>query len=174
VKDPTITDPARRAIGPLLYLDLDGILHAGRIRYAKGALELDSGSPPFVFAEAFSDLLDAYPTTELVLTDSWLVYMGPDEINHVLPRRLASQIATCACTLSSLYPPRGGSSDPRSCIDHARFHRASSWLVLHSGAFGVPSRHSSHFLQFDPTLGLGCRRSRLALRAWLWTHSRGG
>lgn len=78
---------------PTLFVDFDGTLHVGRALIdERGAITLDSGRPLLEFAPLLVELLEPYPSVEIVLTTSWLQKLPTDEVISYLPQALARRV----------------------------------------------------------------------------------
>lgn len=118
----------------VLFLDVDGVLHRGSsyrrgndvVSGAAGRIEL------FEFAPVLDELLQPYPSVEIVFSSDWALALGVDYTRDKLPcaslRRRVVGAAYQGCQFDAqLWPmlTRGG-----QVLDYVQRHSLLRWLAI--------------------------------------------
>jgi len=160
---------------PTLFVDYDGTLHGGHALIdMNGQITLDSGRPLFEFAPLLVEMLEPYPSVEIVLTTSWLQRMPTETVISYLPPELARRVVD---TTKSIKPRLSfvlnGSERTYVIASYAYGHSLKNWLAIDDTVYGAadfgrkPGELLKHFLLLDSTRGISAEYAQQRIREWL-------
>lgn len=160
---------------PTLFVDFDGTLHVGRALIdERGAITLDSGRPLLEFAPLLVELLEPYPSVEIVLTTSWLQKLPTDEVISYLPQALARRVVDTTRDIKArLSYVLNGSERTYIISSYAYNKRLQNWLAIDDSVYGAyhfgrkPGELLEHFLLLDAARGISDIGARQHIREWL-------
>jgi hypothetical protein len=160
---------------PTLFVDFDGTLHPGdALIDENGHITLDSGSPLLEFAPLLVEMLEPYPTVEIVLTTSWLQKLPVDKVISYLPPELARRVVgTTRDIKPRLSDVLNGTERTYVISSYAYGRRLKNWLAIDDAVHGayqfgsVPGQLVEHFLLLDSGRGISEVNAQQRIRAWL-------
>ena len=148
---------------PTLFLDFDGTLHVGRaVVDPDGQVSLESRRKLFEYAPLLVELLEPYPSVEIVLTTSWPEAMTDETVLSHLPQELARRVVdtTRGRKPRFSYMLNGsGRTDVISC--YALGKGLTRWLAIDDSVYGVyhlgrePGQLMKNFVLLDSSRGIG-------------------
>ncbi|SKC93235.1 HAD domain-containing protein [Paraburkholderia hospita] len=160
---------------PTLFVDFDGTLHVGNSLIDEhGQITLDTGGALLEFAPLLVNLLEPYPSVEIVLTTSWTQTLPLEKIISYLPSELARRVvATTRGTKARLGYIRDGTDRTYIICKLAGNRRLTKWLALDDRAYGiekferVPGELQNHFVCLTPSRGINDRDALNRIQEWL-------
>jgi Swiss Army Knife RNA repair-like protein len=156
------------SIMDVLFLDFDGVLHPGKVRYEYGMRQPRLMVPRHELFESvavFEAAIAPYPSIRIVLSTSWVQTLGFEETCAFLPETLQSRVIGATYDFESPDAWRWASMSRYDTIavDVAR-RKPTRWLAIDNDAEGWPENQHSALALVESTRGLACPTS-LALFA---------
>ncbi|MBK5164798.1 hypothetical protein IQ291_10580 [Burkholderia sp. R-70211] len=160
---------------PTLFVDFDGTLHVGNSFIDEnGQITLDTGGSLLEFAPLLVNLLEPYPSVEIVLTTSWTRSLPPEKVMSYLPPALARRVvATTHGTTARFGYIQNGTDRTYIVCKFASNRRLTRWLALDDRVYGiekferVPGELQEHFVCLDPSRGISDQRALDRIQEWL-------
>jgi hypothetical protein len=160
---------------PTLFLDFDGTLHVGRASMDEsGRISLNTGRPLFEFAPLLIELLDPYPSVQLVLTTSWLMTLSQEDIVSLMPPELARRVVDTTRHIKSRLGYILNGTDRTYVISrYAYSKQLKHWLAVDDAVFGSEQFGSrrgelvDHFVLLHPARGFNDSDALRRVREWL-------
>ncbi|WP_244283855.1 HAD domain-containing protein [Paraburkholderia caballeronis] len=157
---------------PTLFVDYDGTLHAGHAYIDDEAqLTLDSGRPLFEFAPILTEILQPYPTVEIVLTTSWLQRLPTERVIAYLPPDLARRVVDTTRDMKPRFSYlQSGSGRTDVIASYAQGKGLRNWMALDDSVFDAHifgRELISNFVLLDSALGISDEKALERLRRWL-------
>jgi hypothetical protein len=126
----------------ILFLDFDGVLHPDAVyRPRNKPLELRAEGELFMHAHLLEEVLDKHPHVEIVLSTSWVRFLGFNKTMKKMPEGLRSRVT--GATWHKEMRRYGGGHDPfdymnrhQQIMQHVRKNAVRNWVALddlHSG-----------------------------------------
>ncbi|MHB9838299.1 HAD domain-containing protein [Paraburkholderia terrae] len=168
---------------PTLFLDFDGTLHVGRASMDENRrISLNTGRPLFEFAPLLIELLDPYPSVQLVLTTSWLMTLSQGDVVSLMPPELARRVVDTTRHIKSRVGYILNGTDRTYVISrYAYSKQLKHWLAVDDAVFGAEQFGSrrgelvEHFVLLHPTRGLNDCDALRRVGEWLVeTNTAGG
>jgi hypothetical protein len=160
---------------PTLFVDYDGTLHRGHaVLDENGEVSLDSGQPLFEYAPMLAEMLEPYPSVQIVLTTSWLDTLPFEQVISYLPSELARRVVD---TTQRIKPRFGylkdGSARTYVIRSYVVGKRLKNWLAIDDslyGAFHLGTDMldlSPHFVLLDSQRGIADAEAQRRICKWL-------
>jgi hypothetical protein len=160
---------------PTLFVDYDGTLHRGHAVLGKnGEVSLDSGQPLFEYAPLLAQMLEPYPSVQIVLTTSWLDTLPFEQVISYLPSELARRVVD---TTQRIKPRFGylkdGSARTYVIRSYVVGKRLKNWLAIDDslyGAFHLGTDMldlSPHLVLLDSQRGIADAEAQRRISKWL-------
>jgi hypothetical protein len=152
-----ILPPPRFRNVPVLYLDLDGVLHPEDVWRAPGRppfVRSPVGHELFEHAGLLVELLAAYPAVRIVLSTSWVRVLGYRRaIAFLLPTIRARCIGA---TWHRRMSPNQFEHTPRGeqVLNDVARRTPKAWLAIDDDQEGWGSAAVTHLVATDPILGI--------------------
>ncbi|MEM5371641.1 HAD domain-containing protein [Paraburkholderia azotifigens] len=167
---------------PTLFVDFDGTLHVGRASMDEtGMISLNTGRPLFEFAPLLVELLDPYPSVQLVLTTSWLMTLSQDDIVSLMPPELAHRVVDTTRHIKSRVGYILNGTDRTYVISrYAYSKQLKHWLAIDDAVFGAEQFGNTrgelvdHFVLLHPNRGLNDCDALRRVSEWLVETSTAG
>lgn len=157
---------------PTLFVDFDGTLHAGHAYIDdEGQITLDSDRPLFEFAPILTEILQPYPTVEIVLTTSWLQRLPTERVIAYLPPALARRVVDTTRDMKPRFSYlQSGSGRTDVIASYAQGKGLRNWLALDDSVFDAHifgRELVGNFVLLDSALGISDEKALERLRHWL-------
>ncbi|MFL9886174.1 HAD domain-containing protein [Paraburkholderia agricolaris] len=160
---------------PTLFVDYDGTLHAGHALIdTAGQITLDSGRALFEFVPLLVEMLEPYPSVEIVLTTSWLATLPEDKVISYLPAKLARRVVgTTQGRKARFSYLRDGTGRTDIITCYAFGKRLKHWLAIDDSVHGAhrfgsePGELVRNFVLLDSTRGISDEGAQQRIRDWL-------
>ncbi|MGF7000807.1 HAD domain-containing protein [Paraburkholderia sp. GAS32] len=160
---------------PTLFVDYDGTLHAGHALIdTAGQITLDSGRALFEFAPLLVEMLEPYPSVEIVLTTSWLETLQEEKVISYLPAKLARRVVGTTKGRKARFSYfRDGTGRTDIITSYAFGKRLKHWLAIDDSVYGVdrfgyePGELVGNFVLLDSTRGISDESAQQRIRDWL-------
>ncbi|MFM0615014.1 HAD domain-containing protein [Paraburkholderia nemoris] len=160
---------------PTLFVDYDGTLHAGHALIdTAGQITLDSGRALFEFVPLLVEMLEPYPSVEIVLTTSWLATLPEDKVISYLPAELARRVVgTTQGRKARFSYLRDGTGRTDIITSYAFGKRLLHWLAIDDSVYGAdrfgyePGELTGNFVLLDSTRGISDEGAQRRIRDWL-------
>jgi hypothetical protein len=160
---------------PTLFVDYDGTLHAGHALIdARGEITLDSGRLLFEFVPLLVEMLEPYPSVEIILTTSWLQTLSEEKVISYLPAELARRVVgTTQGRKARFSYMRDGTGRTDIIICYAFGKRLKYWLAIDNSVYGAyhfgrePGELVRNFVLLDSTRGINDDGAQRRIREWL-------
>ncbi|WP_232490315.1 HAD domain-containing protein [Burkholderia ubonensis] len=159
---------------PTLFVDFDGTLHIGNAYIDDEQITLDTGRSLLEFAPLLAELLEPYPSVEIVLTTSWVQTLPVAGVIAHLPEALQRRVVG---TTRDVKPRRSyvldGTERTYVISSYAYGRGLKNWLAIDDAVFGAerfgrePGELADHFLLLDPTRGICDENALSRIRKWL-------
>jgi len=158
-----------------LFVDYDGTLHAGHALIDEtGQITLDSGRPLFEFAHLLIEMLEPYPSVEIVLTTSWLEALSEQKVISYVPAELARRVVgTTQGRKPRFSYLRDGTGRTDIITCYAFGKRLKNWLAIDDSVFGAnrfgpePGGLVRNFVLLDSARGISDEAAQRRIREWL-------
>jgi len=160
---------------PTLFVDYDGTLHAGHAFIDEhGQITLDSGRPLFEFAPLLIEMLEPYPSVEIVLTTSWLQKLPMIKVISCMPPELARRVVDTTEGRKARFSYMQNGSERTDIITCYAFgKRLKNWLAIDDSVYGAyhfgrePGELVRNFVLLDSTRGISDEGAQGRIREWL-------
>jgi len=160
---------------PTLFVDYDGTLHAGHAYIdASGQITLDSGRPPFEYVPLLVEMLEPYPTVEIVLTTFWLRALHTSQVVSYLPQELARRVVDTTGEIKARFSyVLNGAEKTDIITSYAYGKRLKNWLAIDDSVHGAyhfglkPGELLPNFLLLDSVRGISDEHAQMRIREWL-------
>jgi transcriptional regulator with XRE-family HTH domain len=160
---------------PTLFVDYDGTLHAGHALVDEsGQIALDSGRRLFEFAPLLVEILEPYPSVEIVLTTSWLQTLPAEKVISYLPAELVRRVVgTTQGRKARFSYLRDGTGRTDIITCYAFGKRLKHWLAIDDSVHGAhrfgsePGELVRNFVLLDSTRGISDEGAQQRIRDWL-------
>lgn len=162
---------------PTLFVDYDGTLHSGHaVLDAEGqvSLSLVSGRSLFEYGSLLVEILEPYPSVQIVLTTSWLQTLRTENVISHLPPELARRVVdTTRDIMPRLSHILGGSERTYIIVSYACGHSLKDWLAIDDSVYGAyhfgrePGELVQNFVLLDSARGISDEAALQRIRKWL-------
>ena len=146
--------------GMSLYLDFDGVLHPDAVFIERGKpVELRAPGKLMMHAQLLEEILDEHPDIEIILSTSWVRFLGYSRTLRKLPTGVRNRVAGStwhSSYRSSSAVPYSRTGDPFDHMTrfdqiswHVQRHQVMSWIALddlHSGTEAWPEEHQDRLV----------------------------
>lgn len=160
---------------PTLFVDYDGTLHSGNaLLDANGQVTLDSRRQLFEYAPLLVEMLEPYPSVQIVLTTSWLQTLSAEKVISFLPPELARRVVDTTRDRKARlsYVLNGsGRTDIITCYAFGKGLR--QWLAIDDSVYGAyhfgrePGELMRSFLLLDSSRGISDEGAQQRIQEWL-------
>lgn len=160
-------DPSR----PVLLLDYDGLLHHENVRFSeeRGHFWLDAPDDRywlFQHGPLLEQLLEPYPTVQVVLSTRWVRYKGlrkaAKELSYPLRARVVESIVPPEMPVDFWLWPKGA-----QVAQYVERRRPVAWLAVDDDQVGWPAWALPHVVFSDPYEGISPPEVQQAIREHL-------
>ena len=152
---------------PVLYLDYDGtLMHEGVFWHPRrGAyLVAPAGYRLFQHASLLDEMLQPYPSIQVVLSTSWVRQYGCAGAAKRLPPGLRKRVIGATCHSRMPVGEFAALSRGAQVTEDVLRRRPGSWLALDDDPEGWPEWATAHYLQTDPWEGISPPQLQAELR----------
>jgi hypothetical protein len=155
-----------------LFLDYDGPMHPDEVYRVRGQIILRAeGLRLFEYADILVDILEPYPSVQIVLSTSWVRVLGFDRAKSYLPTELQRRVigATYHSEMKRTERPDWFENLSRfkQISQYVRRHEIKSWIALDNDDAGWQETQRENLVHVDDWLGISEPRACAELRAKL-------
>lgn len=160
---------------PTLFVDFDGTLHVGHSYIGEDdEITLDTGRPLLEFAPFLVELLEPYPTVEIVLTTSWVRRLPVERVIEYLPPELRRRVVGTTRDIKPRFSYVLDGTERTDVIrSYAYGKRLKHWLAIDDAVFGAeqfgrePGELVDHILLLDSSRGISDSNALQRIALWL-------
>lgn len=153
----------------VLFLDFDGVLHPDAVYLNRQGPTLKAEGALFMWAPILAQVLGEFPMVSVVLSTSWVRYLGHKRALGYLPSELGNRVigATWHSSMAKGWADENvwdGKTRYDQICRYAARSQLQHWIALDDDVQGWAEDSAQHLVACAPDLGLSSAQTQSQLR----------